>query len=292
MDVELRHLRAFAAVAGTRSFTAAGRQLLVTQPALTRTIQQLERILEVRLLDRTTRSVELTETGRAFLPRIEVLLRDLDVATAEARGERDLRIGFAWALPDPWAGDAVAAFEETTGATARLLRRDDLASALRRGEIDVAVTRHRLEGSDVTTVTLFDEPRVAAVSRRSPLAERDRIAWTELAGHPVVVNVASGNTRPDLWPVDHRPRHVVECDTYDEWLTLVAADRGVGTTPRSATATHAHAGVVFVSLTDAPPVPLHLTWLPHRAGALTRRFVDAALAQDPPHTPTGRGPAA
>lgn len=55
MDVEVRHLRAFLAVARSGSFTRASEHLLITQPALTRTIQQLEAILQVTLLERTSR---------------------------------------------------------------------------------------------------------------------------------------------------------------------------------------------------------------------------------------------
>lgn len=278
MDVEVRHLRAFAAVAEARSFTAASRQLLLTQPALTRTIQQLEGIVGVTLLERTSRSVELTDAGRAFLTRIQAVLRDLDLATAEARGERDLRIGFPWALPDPWAHDIISAFEAATGATGRLVRRDDIVAALQRGDVDVAFVRHPVGDPDLTVVTLFDEPRVAAVSSRSPMADRDRLSWNELGEHPVVVNTQSGSTRPELWPVAHRPRQIIECDNYDEWITLVAADKGVGATPLSASSTHAHAGVVFIALTDAPPVSLCLVWHRQRVSALTRRFVDTAAA--------------
>lgn len=279
MDVELRHLRAFAAVAEQRSFTAAARRLLITQPALSRTIRQLEAALGARLLERTSRSVELTDAGRSFLARVQGILRELDLATAEVRGERELRIGFSWVLPDPWATLAVAAFEHATGAGAHLIRRDDLGSALARGEVDVALVRHPLPGAEASTLTLFEEPRVAAVSTRSALAERERIAWNELAEHPIVVNTVSGSTRPELWAPEHRPARTIECGNYDEWIALVAAGRGVGATPLSATSTYAHAGVLFIPLLDAPGVPLLLTWLPRRAGPLVRRFAQVAAAQ-------------
>jgi DNA-binding transcriptional LysR family regulator len=279
MDVELRHLRAFTAVAESRSFTGASRRLLITQPALTRTIQQLEQILDTKLLERTSRSVELTDVGRTFHARAQTLLRDLDLTIAEARGERELRIGFSWALPDPWAGEVLAAFEEATGAATRLMRRDDLAAALERRDVDVAFARHPVTAANSTSVTLFEEPRVAAVSSRSPLAGRKQISWNELGQYPVIINTTSGNTRPGLWSLERRPSQIVECDTYDEWIALIAADRGVGATPLSASSTHAHAGVVFIALSGAPLVPLDLVWIPRRAGGLVRRFVDVATAQ-------------
>lgn len=278
MDVELRHLRAFAAVAEHRSFTIASRQLLITQPALTRTIQQLEASLGVRLLERTSRFVDLTGPGRTYLSRVHTILRELDVATAEIRGERDLRIGFSWVLPDPWARETIRSFEETTGARAHLVRHDATDDAFDHGDIDVALIRHELTRSDAAVVTLFEEPRVAAVSADSPLAGRDHIGWDELASFPVVINTRSGSTRPELWPPGKRPTQLVECGNYDEWITLIAAGRGVGSTPLSATSTYRHVGVVFVPLRDAPPAPLYLVWLPRTAGPLTRRFAEVAAA--------------
>lgn len=280
--MELRHLRAFTAVAENLSFTAAARHLLITQPALTRTIQQLEQALEVTLLERSSRSVSLTDAGRAFLARAQGVLRDLDLAMAEARGERDLRIGFSWVLPDPWTGDVIGAFEETTGAAARLMRRDDLATALERGDIDVALARHHLPVTGATCLTLFEEPRVAAVSSRSPLADHDRFGWNELGEHTVVINTSSGSTYPDLWDDDHRPERFIECDNYDEWITLIAADRGVGATALSAASANTHTGVAFIALDNAPPAALRMAWLPGRAGALVRRFVEAATGQGCP----------
>ncbi|WP_448613702.1 LysR family transcriptional regulator [Modestobacter sp. URMC 112] len=288
MDVEVRHLRAFAAVATHRSFTAAGRELLIGQPALTRTVQQLETALGVRLLERTSRSVQLTDVGEEFLDRARAVLADLDRAVLAARGRQDLRLGFQWVLPDPWATETVSAFERATGATVTLLRRDDLAAALQAGDLDCAITRTGLAAPGTVQTPLFDEDRVAAVSTRSPLAERDVVDWLELTEEPVVVNTVNGTTRPDSWPAGHRPARVVTCGNYDEWLQLVAAGRGVGAVPRSAARAGTHPGVVFVPLTGAPPVAVRLAHRPRTSGALVRRFVDfaasAARAQplDPP----------
>ena len=101
MDVELRHLRAFVAVARLSSFTRAAQQLLITQPALSRTIQQLEKAVQVTLLDRTSRRVELTPAGQEFLGPAERVLTGLDVALAAVRPHVTLRLGFSWLLPDP-----------------------------------------------------------------------------------------------------------------------------------------------------------------------------------------------
>ena len=276
MDVEVRHLRAFVAVAHLQSYTAASRQLFLTQPAVTRTVQQLERRLDVRLLDRSSRSVKLTADGLAFLQRARAILRDLDRAVAEATGARALRIGFSWVLPEPWISDVISAFEEATGASARLKRRDDINAALERGDIDVALTRHQLTLGDLTTIPLVDEPRVAAVSSRWPLSERMRVSWNELSTYPLVINTVNGSTQVDMWESAHRPVDVVECDNYDEWATLVSAGRGVGSIACSAATASTRSSIVYLPLDDAPTSTLRLSYLASAPGALLRHFVEVA----------------
>jgi DNA-binding transcriptional LysR family regulator len=281
MDVELRHLRAFVAVATRRSFTAAGRELLIGQPALTRTVQQLEAALGVRLLERTSRSVQLTDAGQDFLDRTRAVLADLDRAILAARGQQQLRLGFQWVLPDPWATETITAFEQTTAATVTLLRRDDIDTALEAGDLDLAITRTRLTAPGTVQTPLFDEDRVAAVSTRSPLAKKDHIDWLALAAEPIVVNTVNGTTQPDSWPEDHRPTQVVTCGNYDEWLQLVATGRGVGAVPRSAARSGTHPGVTFVPLSGAPPVSVCLAYRPRRGNPLVRQFVTFATTAAP-----------
>jgi DNA-binding transcriptional LysR family regulator len=276
MDVELRHLRSFAAVATHGSYTAAARELLIGQPALTRTVQQLEAALGVRLLERTSRSVQLTDVGQVFLDRTRAVLTDLDRAILAARGQRELRLGFQWVLPDPWATETITGFEQATGATVTLLRRDDIDTALEAGDLDVAITRTRLTATGTVQAPLFDEDRVAVVSTRSPLAKKDVVDWLELAAEPVVVNTVNGTTQPDSWPAEHRPTRVVTCGNYDEWLHLVASGRGVGAVPRSAARAGAHPDVTFVPLVSAPPVSVCLAYRPRRGNPLVRQFVTFA----------------
>src|SRR5919112_2044900 len=83
MDVSLRHARAFVTVAHLKSFTRAAEALHLSQPALTVQIRNFESALKVKVLDRTSRSVELTRIGRELLPMLERTLRDLDAIVAD-----------------------------------------------------------------------------------------------------------------------------------------------------------------------------------------------------------------
>ena len=81
----LPDLRAFATVGALGSFAAAAKALHLSQPALSRRISNLERMLGVRLFDRTTRSVELTGLGQRFLEQVGTLVEQLDRSVLSLR---------------------------------------------------------------------------------------------------------------------------------------------------------------------------------------------------------------
>ncbi|WAP53649.1 LysR family transcriptional regulator [Streptomyces sp. S465] len=276
--IELRHLRAFAAVARHRSFTRAAEHLLIAQPALSRTVAQLETALDVRLLDRSTRHVDLTDAGARFLPHAERTLAAFDQALAAAQGESVLRLGFSWLLPDPWAQHAIARFERDTGARITLVRSDDPLDDLDRLGVDVALLRGTQPvPPPVCTVHLYDEKRTAVCSRGGEPAIADHLSWKDAHQWTLVVNTASGTTGPWSWPAGDGPRHIVETANFDEWLESVAAGRGIGIVPDTAQRRIHHPALRFVPLDDAPPIPVRLAYHPNTHSAMLRRFLDAAL---------------
>ncbi|OBI92397.1 LysR family transcriptional regulator [Mycobacterium asiaticum] len=277
--VELRHLRVFEAVARLKSFTRAADELNITQPALSRTIAQLEDALGVTLLDRTSRRVETTRAGRTFLEYVERVLAELERGFGALRRQATIRLGFSWLLPDPWAQRTVASFERTTGTTVTLVRTDDALAAVEKGKVDVAVVRGQVESTAVRVVHLFDESRVAVCSVHSRLAERSELEWREIPRFPLVVNTTSGTTGPWSWPVGEGPEKIVETLNFDEWIESVAADRGLGVIPDVAVRRNIHPGVRFITLRGAPPSPVTLVFLPRHRNASLRRFVEAAVAE-------------
>lgn len=293
MEVELRHLRAFRAVARLHSFSRAAQQLSITQPALSRTIAQLETALSVRLLERTSRHVELTDAGAEFLLHAERVLATFDQALATARHMVTLRLGFSWLLPDPWAQHTVGGFEAATGASVVLTRTDDPLQALQQRTVDIAVVRGDASPPrPVQTVLLFEEARVAVCARQCALAERGRLDWSEVRQWPLVVNTVSGTTGPWSWPPALRPAKVIETSNYDEWVETVAADRGVGIVPDVAQRRTRHPALRFVALTNAPSIPVRLMYLPDGPQTLIRRFVDAAVTARHRESAPARGGAA
>lgn len=276
--VELRHLRSFEAVARLQSFTQAAAELCITQPALSRTVQQLEDALGVTLLDRSSRHVETTPAGRVFLDHVERGLAELDRGIDAMRRQASIRLGFSWLLPDPWAQDTVARFERTTHATVNLIRTDDTLGAVQQGRVDAALVRGRVAAAGVRIVHLFHESRVAVCSMHSPLASRAELDWAEVPQWPLVVNTASGTTGPWSWPAHEGPETMVETTNFDEWLESVAADRGMGVIPDVAVRRSIHPGVRFLALRGAPDIPVALAFLKSARNAALRRFVEAAVA--------------
>jgi len=154
-----------------RASPVVAEQPLITQPALARTIKQLETVLEVDLLERDSRHVALTPVGAEFLIRAQQVLTALDQALASVREHVTIRIGFSWLLPDPWAQRTVSSYEQQTGNAVSLLRVDDPLAAVIQGRIDVAVVRGTIDTAlPARVVPLFDEARVAVCSVASELA--------------------------------------------------------------------------------------------------------------------------
>lgn len=207
MNVELRHLRALAAIGDEGSITGAAAVLHVSQPALSRTLEQLESRLGARLVERSTRRLALTDTGRKLYERAHLILNHLDDALTEAtEGPRPLRIGFAWAAFGDRTVPVLRGWRELHPDTpVRVCRRDDPETALRRGKLDVALLRTSPAiGAGLTSHALYQERRLAAVPENSPLARRPTVYLADLADQPVVLCSTAASTA-HLWPVGQRP---------------------------------------------------------------------------------------
>lgn len=194
MNVTLRQLRAFEAVARASSFTEAAASLHVTQSALSGLIRELEDALGVRVLNRTSRRVEVSEVGALFLPLTSRVLQDLDQALSAVHDLKALRTGvvriaaphlMACTLLPPAMGDFArrhpAVELHLSDGTA-----ESVIAKLRSGEVDVAIGPQREPGADVEARPLFELPFVAALPATHPLASRRWITWDELAAQPLI----------------------------------------------------------------------------------------------------------
>jgi LysR family transcriptional regulator, benzoate and cis,cis-muconate-responsive activator of ben and cat genes len=145
--MELRHLRYFVAVAEAENVSRAALKLHVSQPALSRQIRDLEDELGFRLLERTAKSVSLTEAGRVFLDESRAVLQRADDAIRVARaaasgGHGELHVGYAPTLAARILPATLRAFQATTpGVRVKLhdLSTEEMLAGLRDERLQVAL---------------------------------------------------------------------------------------------------------------------------------------------------------
>ncbi len=294
MDVELRHLRALAAIVDASGFTGAAAELGVSQPAVSRALAALESVLGVRLLRRTSREVVLTAAGERVLTHARRVLAEVDDLVSAARGGHTrLRIGHAWAA----MGEHTVEFQRRWAARCpdvalHLVRTNTPTGGLAEGTCDVAVVRvptdARLTDGRIDSAVVGLESRHCALAADDPLARRRQLRLADLADRVVAVDPRTGTTTSDLWAPGSRPEfeHIHDVD---DWLAVIAAGRCVGVTTESTPSQYQRRGIVFRRLRDAPPVPVRLIWWrddPHPAS----RDVVGLLVELYRRTPRVRGP--
>jgi DNA-binding transcriptional LysR family regulator len=294
VDIELRHLRYFTAVADSAGFSAAARRLHVAQQVLSAQIRQLEEALGVVLFERSSRGVRLTAPGEVFLVEVRELLESLEHAVAVARkmaraGSARLAVGLSVAAGGDVPSRVLAAFVahcpevEVTVSTYDL---DQPAAGLLGSQTDVAFVRMPVSAAGLEFRELAREPRVFVVADGNELAARPSAAWADVIGQPwVAAQVAVDGCSPaawrDDWLVDPRPdgsEAIVGAvaRTIDEWREYVVAGRGISLCPASATGHYARPGLAFVTAPQAPPAVLCLAWRSGETNPLLSAFVEVA----------------
>jgi DNA-binding transcriptional LysR family regulator len=193
MNVNLKQIRAFVAVAQLGSFTSAANLMRLSQPALTVIIRKLEDAVGVSLFDRTTRRVVLSDQGRDFLPIAERLLKDFELAIEDIRAVAEHRRGrvaisalFSVAvvlLPPP-----ISAFAKAYPAISIRLR-DDNSGAVRRSvrlnEVDFGFASMDEEDRELDfTPVLRDQMGIVARHDHPLMKRRRRLRWSDIEGYP------------------------------------------------------------------------------------------------------------
>lgn len=179
--IRLRQLRCFVAVARKKSFVLAAEELRLTQPAVSRSIRELEQTLGHQLFDRSTRGAELTPRGRDFLDATEAGLLQIWQGTKAVLGDIDaqevVRIGALPNVCSQFLPAVVAAFKAEYPMVRLVISPGtnvSLLQGLRRGETDLVIGR--LSSSEdmrgLVFEALYDEPLVFVVRPAHPLADR------------------------------------------------------------------------------------------------------------------------
>ena len=172
-DPELRHLRAFVAIADEGNLTRAAARLHLTQPALSRTLQQLEAHLGVRLVQRSTHHLELTPAGQVFRDRARAALAAVDEALDPARAATwPLRLGHAWSALGPYTTALLRRWRQIhPQIPLELLRIDDRTAGLDQGKSTPPWSESRRCCPTCTPSDCSPNRDMAVVPADSPLAD-------------------------------------------------------------------------------------------------------------------------
>jgi DNA-binding transcriptional LysR family regulator len=276
--MDLRHLRYFVAVAEEQHFGRAADRLHMAQPPLSQAIRQLENELEVMLLERTTRRVDLTEAGRTYLERAREILAEVDDAAEQARRVASGSVGHlaigcvgsaTYSLLPQLSRRLSTALPGVDYSFRGEMLAPDQVAALREGTIDVGLLRSPVPDLSLTTRVLRRDRLVAAVPVDHPLAGRTRIRVADLAGVDLIVHASERRSvmydvvRNLLHEADIEPHIRHEVGETSTLITLVAGGLGLAVVPEPVTAL-ALDGVTYLPLVR-PARSIDLV-LAHREG--------------------------
>jgi DNA-binding transcriptional LysR family regulator len=201
MNIEFNQLRCFVAVAEELHFGRAATRLFMTQPPLSRQVRLLEEALGFRLFERNSRSVRLTDAGRAYYEDAMRILRLADHATDSARrvaqGDAgQVIVGFT-AVSGYQLVPAMLAAARTQLPGITVVLREMVSSAQARAlearAIDLGVMRAQYAGQGLTHRQIGKEPLLLALPRTHPMASyRGAVAARELQDQPFVMYSADG----------------------------------------------------------------------------------------------------
>jgi DNA-binding transcriptional LysR family regulator len=263
--MELRHLRYFRAVAEELHFGRAAERLHIAQPPLSQQIRQLERELDVSLLTRSTRKVELTPAGAAYLERAVAVLDAVEEAGHQARRiahgvEGHLAIGCVGSATYSVLPRLVRALRDELPHVEVSIRGEMLApaqlGALRAGDIDIALLRPFVDGDDIRCEVLRRDRLIVALPAGHALASRDRLSLADLRGEDFIAHAGRGQSvmggvlAAVCADAGFAPRIRHEVSETSTLVTLVAAGLGVAVVP-APTADLDVAGVAYRPLEPA-----------------------------------------
>jgi len=253
----------------------------IAQSAVSEQIRRLEQALGVRLFERSSRHVRLTPAGRALLPKVRTVLKELDAIEALAQNWEK---GSAAELVVSYSGHvgtdfipAVVAEVETRYPDIVIILREQLLTDLLVGlgdpQVDVAITWSPLDSSvdGLTSEVLIIDGAVAVFPAAHPLARLNAISAAQLAKEHVL-----------QWPGSPTrfTRRTAENEqlpsTTAETLTAVAVGRGIAIAPRSLSRSFNWPDVVYVPVTGPPTTELALAWRTTVASDAVAKFIDTA----------------
>lgn len=264
MNIQIRHVRSFIAVAHEKNFARAAKHLNVSQPALSQTIIQLEESLGFDVFERTTRRVSLTPSGERVLARamefnlaVDRFFGDLRSLQSALRNE--LHVGFMIGTAVQFIPAIVREFEKERPDASLLLKEFDFSdpsAGLRDGIVDCGIIRPPVGLEDLKIIEIAHEKCVACVPVGHRLSDRATVVLADILDEPIIASSTPGIWR-DYWlATEYRkgrlPKVAFEASTVESELQAVASGKGISITAESTAKYYVRPGVIFKQIIDMP----------------------------------------
>lgn len=293
MRPDVRQYQYFLAVADELNFTRAAQRLHVVQQSLSTGIAQLEALLGIKLFERTTRSVALTDAGAAWLPYARDALAATDRA---AKAAQDLAAGRTGRLRVGLA--ATAALDITPLLLRGFAERyplvelgtehfdfEDPSGGLRESRTDVAIVRPPFSDHGLQLRVIGTEARYAVMAADHPLADRPALDFADLAREPWM-DVVTDPVWCDYWRVAELRSAPVTvgaiCRTLDDLFEAARAGTALGLVPESVARAQSWPLLAFVEVRDIKPSTVAIAWRSDSHHATVRNFVELATELSTP----------
>jgi DNA-binding transcriptional LysR family regulator len=291
--MELRHLRYFVVVAEEENVSRAALRLHVSQPALSRQIRDLEEEIGFLLLERTAKSVRLTDAGRTFLTEAGRVLKHAEEAVAKARaiatnGRGELQVGYAPTPSVRILPPTLRAFQaQMPNVRVRLhdLSSEEMVAGLRDKRLDIAVlvrpTRAMLRG--LRFEELARDVICLAVAPKHPLARHRPVTLAQVAREPLVV--FSRKDYPDYHELleaifagtKFKLRIAEEHDSATSLMAAVEAGVGVALASQSLACSAGPRLKLIPISPPPPPLIIGAAWPANNLSGAAQTFLNCAM---------------
>lgn len=280
MKIDFDGVQAFVAVAELGGFNKAARELHVTQTALTRRVQKLEAYLGLKLLDRTTRRVELTAVGREFLPQARAIVQEMTAAVEQLKDMSRRSTGhFTLACIPSMSSHVLPRVmrryaERHPGNRIRLLdgTSHEVRNAVLGGQAELGIAVHGEKHPDLAESVLFADELVLLCRSPHALEDRESVTWSDLRDTELIGISSFTATRVfmdyQLAKQGIRLQGHYEVQHHATAINLVAAGVGSAILPSSAFEEGDRPGVRKIPLTQ-PTVKRKVSLLRTRHGGLS-----------------------
>jgi DNA-binding transcriptional LysR family regulator len=287
MDLDLRKLRYFVAVAESLHFGRAAESLYISQPALSRQIRQLEDEVGAQLLVRNSRKVTLTPAGEQLAcegARLLAMSQSVLHGTRRAgSGDRMLTVGFMLGTDINPPLRALAERYPEVDIQFKRLRWWNITQPILDGSVDAAFVRLPIPSEGLTLLPLYTEHLCVTLPIDHPLTDKPSVGIADVADEPVLLYADGTAAWNAFWTVDPRPdgtqpKPGAAVRDMEEIIEYVRAGRGVVFLPTAIAAAFPRSDMAYVPITDIPLGQVVLAWSDNSHSPYVAALAESAKA--------------